>query len=108
MTNIFFFPKIVPFMRYVEKYGTARQSTDDHIIGSIRFACWTSKARDTHSEYVILIVSPRQRWFGETAAVLRVPTSPALGCLHNREAVRFTVKSFDTEHSRHPEAYCLY
>ena len=27
-----FFPKIVPFMRYVEKYGRARQATDDNTI----------------------------------------------------------------------------
>jgi len=24
-------PKIVPFMRYVEKYGTTRQATDDNM-----------------------------------------------------------------------------
>jgi len=30
MLNDFFFNEIVPFMRYVEKYGTARQFTDDN------------------------------------------------------------------------------
>jgi hypothetical protein len=25
-----FFPQIVPFMRYVQKYGTARQATDNN------------------------------------------------------------------------------
>jgi hypothetical protein len=39
----------------VEKYGTARQTTDDNIIRRMRFACWITKATDTHSEYVILI-----------------------------------------------------
>jgi hypothetical protein len=37
----------------VEKYGTARQATDDSIIGRMRFACWITNATDTHSEYVI-------------------------------------------------------
>jgi hypothetical protein len=39
----------------VEKYGRARQATDDNIIRRMRFACWITKATDTHSEYVILI-----------------------------------------------------
>jgi hypothetical protein len=66
-----YFPKIVPFMRYVEKYDTARQATDDNIIRRMRFACWISKATDTHSEYVILIVFPRKQWLRERASVLR-------------------------------------
>jgi hypothetical protein len=37
----------------VEKYGTAGQATDDNIIQRMRFACWITKATDTHSEYVI-------------------------------------------------------
>jgi hypothetical protein len=39
----------------VEKYGRARQATDDNIIRRMRFACWITKATDTHSQYVILI-----------------------------------------------------
>jgi hypothetical protein len=39
----------------VENYSTARQVTDDNIILFMRFACWITKATDTHSEYVILI-----------------------------------------------------
>jgi hypothetical protein len=38
----------------VGKYGTARQATDDNIIRRMRFACWITKATDTHSECVIL------------------------------------------------------
>ena len=60
MVNSSFFSKIVPFMRYVEKYVTARQATDDNIIMDMRFACWTTKAIDTHLEYVILLSSLRQ------------------------------------------------
>ena len=55
MFSNFFFPKIVPFMTYVEKRGTAREATGDNIIRRMRFACWISKATDTGSEYVIII-----------------------------------------------------
>jgi hypothetical protein len=33
----------------VEKYGTARQTTDDNIIRRMRFACWITKATHTHT-----------------------------------------------------------
>jgi hypothetical protein len=49
MFNIFF-PKIVPFVRYVKKYGTAGQATGDNIIRRMRFACWITKATDIHSD----------------------------------------------------------
>jgi hypothetical protein len=39
----------------VEKYGRARQFTDDNIIRRMRFACWITKATHTHSQYVILL-----------------------------------------------------
>ena len=55
----------------MEKYGTARQTTDDNIIRRMRFACWVTKATDTHSEYVILIDFSRQQWLRERASVLR-------------------------------------
>jgi len=32
----------------VEKYGTARQATDDNIIRSSRVTCWITKAIDTY------------------------------------------------------------
>ena len=51
-------PKIVPFIDNVVKYGTAGQATDDNIIQRMRFACWISKATDTHSEYVMFISFP--------------------------------------------------
>jgi hypothetical protein len=52
----------------VKKNGTARQATDDNIIRRMRFACWISKATDTHSEYVIRIAVPRQQWLRERAS----------------------------------------
>ena len=38
----------------VEIYGTAEQDTDDLLIQFMRFACWITKAKSNHSEYVIL------------------------------------------------------
>jgi hypothetical protein len=49
MLNNFFSPKIMPFMRYVEKYGRARQATYDSIIRRVHFAYWITKARNTHA-----------------------------------------------------------
>ena len=59
----------------MEKYGTARQTTDDNIIRRMRFAFWIAKATDTHSEYVILIVFARQQWLRERASALRYTLS---------------------------------
>jgi len=55
----------------VEKYCTAGQATDDSIIRRMRFACWMTKAKNTHSEYVILIVVTRQKLLREHAKLLR-------------------------------------
>jgi hypothetical protein len=43
------------------KTGAAGQATDDNIIRRMRFAFWITKATDTHSEYVILIIFLRQQ-----------------------------------------------
>jgi hypothetical protein len=42
----------------------------DIIIWCMRFACWITKATDTHLEYVILIALPWQQWFSECASML--------------------------------------
>jgi hypothetical protein len=34
----------------VEKYGTAGQATNDNITRRMRFACWITKATDTHTQ----------------------------------------------------------
>ena len=39
-------------------YSRVGQATDDNI-WRMRFACWITKATDTHSEYAILIAFPR-------------------------------------------------
>jgi hypothetical protein len=38
------------------------------------FACWISKATDTHSEYVIFIAFPQQQWLRERVSVLSLCT----------------------------------
>jgi hypothetical protein len=70
----------------VEKYGTAGQATDDNIIRRMRFACWITKATDTHSEYVVLIAFPRQQWSRERASVLHLYMH-ALCCLLSHEVM---------------------
>jgi len=44
----------------VEKCGSAGQATVHNMIWRMRFACWITKATETHSKYVILIALPRQ------------------------------------------------
>jgi hypothetical protein len=46
------------------------QATDDNIIRRMPFACWITRATDTHSEYVILITFAQQR-LPECASMLR-------------------------------------
>jgi hypothetical protein len=61
----------------VEKWGRARQATDENIIRRMRVASRITKTTQTnthtHSEYVILINLQRQKWFGENVSVLRYP-----------------------------------
>jgi hypothetical protein len=51
----------------VEKYGRARQATDDNIIWRMHFAQWIVNVSDTQSEYVILIAFPWQHGYREYA-----------------------------------------
>ena len=41
----------------MEKYGTARQATNDNTLRRMRTAYWISKATDTFREYVIRILN---------------------------------------------------
>jgi len=45
----------------VENCGTARQATHDQIVRHICFACWITKAKNTHSDYVIFNDFPWQQ-----------------------------------------------
>jgi hypothetical protein len=67
----FLFRKSCRLWNKVEKYGRARLATDDNIIRHVRFACWITKAADTHSECVTLIAFQRQQWLCERASMLR-------------------------------------
>jgi hypothetical protein len=63
----------------MEKYGTARQATDNNVIRRMRIACWIPKATNTHSEYVIFIPFSMQQWLSERASnVTFIRTLPVL------------------------------
>jgi hypothetical protein len=69
----------------VEKYDTAGQATDDNIIWNMRIPCRITKATDSHSECVIIIALPRQKWLRERASILRYTYSAGLvacKCFH--------------------------
>jgi len=55
-----------------KKCGAARQATDDNIIWRMHFACWITKARDTHSEYVILLSFLPQQWLRKRVSLSRL------------------------------------
>jgi hypothetical protein len=54
----------------VEKYGRARQATDDNIIRYMCFACCITKAR-IHTLKMTLTAVPLQQWLHECASVLQ-------------------------------------
>jgi len=54
----------------MEKYQSSGHATDDNIIRRMRVACWIIKAIDTHSEYVIIIAIPPQKWLSERTSLL--------------------------------------
>jgi hypothetical protein len=70
LCSISFFKKSCCFGDNMQKYVTARQATDGNIICGMRFACWITKAKNTHSECLILIAFPRRQWLRERASVL--------------------------------------
>jgi hypothetical protein len=72
MFNNFFFRKSCRLWENVEKYGTAKQATDDNIIRRMRFACWITKSTNTHLACVIIIAFTRQQWLHERASMLRL------------------------------------
>jgi hypothetical protein len=75
----------------VEKYGTVRQTTDDNIIRRMRFACWITKATDTHSDNVILTAFPRQPMVTRTRLnVTFIHTLPVLSVIGSVMAKEIT------------------
>ena len=59
--SVTLFRKSCRLLDNVGKYNAAQQATRDNITRRMRFACWITKATDTHSEYLILIAFPRLR-----------------------------------------------
>ena len=58
-------PKILLLWNNVKKFCRSRQ-----VIRRMRFARWTTKATETHSEHEILVVFPQQHLLSECASVL--------------------------------------
>ena len=54
------------------------------IIRHMRFACWITKATNTHSECVIFIAFPWQQWLHERASMLRYTYIACLVCLNSQ------------------------
>jgi hypothetical protein len=57
--TFFFLPKIVPFMRCGK--NIVEPGSPQLTIWHMRFACWITKATNTHSEYVIILAFLLQR-----------------------------------------------
>ena len=74
----FFFRKSCLLWDNVEKYGTAREATDNNTIGRTHFACWITKVTVTHSDCSIIIAFPRWKLFCERTTVLRYTYVPFL------------------------------
>ena len=65
-------PKSYCLYDNVVEYGRAGQATKDNIIWRMRFACWITKATDSHLKYLVLLLDfPRQHWLRERISVLR-------------------------------------
>jgi hypothetical protein len=62
----------------METYGTAGQATDENIIQLMHFACWFTKATDTHSEYVMRVTFPLQPWLRTRLDVTVINIFPVL------------------------------
>ena len=63
------FQKIVPFIGYCRKYGTAGEATDDNITRRMRIACWITNATDILPQYVIHIAFPQLQWLRKRPSI---------------------------------------
>ena len=83
-------------------------------IWRMRIACWIHKATNTHSEYVILIDVPLQKWLHERASLLRDTYTACLVFLWLWPAVVFCALTFsyaeDLDYRKHNRSllYKLY
>jgi hypothetical protein len=67
LCSIIFSENRAGYEQNLENCGAATQATGGNKIRHKRFACWITKATDTHSEYVTLIAFPLQQWLRERA-----------------------------------------
>ena len=72
MFNNFFCTKSCFVRENVGKCGMVRKTTDDKIVRLMCFACRINQAKNTHSEYVILVAFPQQQWLCKRASLLRL------------------------------------
>ena len=63
----------------MENYVTAREATGGNKIRLVPFACWITKATDTHSECVTFVAFPHQ-WLRKRAVVLLLVLVVVLWC----------------------------
>ena len=54
-------------------------------IWHMRIACWTTKATNTHTIYIIIIPFPMQQWLHERVSMLRYTYSASVCKLDNRQ-----------------------
>ena len=78
--SIFFFSKIVPFMKQSEK-KIPEWGWQQLTIWRMRISCWTPNAKNTPPEYVIFHVFPLQQWLRKRASMLRYPYCACLVCV---------------------------
>jgi len=66
------------FLRYVEKYRVSKAGTDDNIIWRMRNAYCVTKATDTHSEYVMLLLFHGNNSYAEVSDCYVIRILPVL------------------------------
>ena len=61
----------MPFVTQCGQCCRDGEATGDSIMRHIRFACWATKATETHSEYILLMAFPPQQRVRGRASVIR-------------------------------------
>ena len=101
----------------VEKYCRAGQATGDTTIWRMRIACWISKATNTHSDYVTLIVFPlpqlhERAWMLRYTYIDCIVTNSAPKCVsefvHNLSTASPALTSFYSFIQSHQQSQLHY
>jgi hypothetical protein len=79
INNVFFFENLTVY-EIIWKNNVEPDRQPQLTTGRMCKACWIPKAKNTHSECVILIAFPLQRWLHERASVLRYTYIARLEC----------------------------